>query len=97
MKGMLIGLSYAIQGFFQLLGTILILPFSFKKHSYPSCGFYYYSTNVVIGLGGFIIFSWVAKKYKYRERNEPSRVHQYAEEYYSNPDVYATQSYLVST
>ena len=32
-----------------------------------------------------IVFVWVAKGYKYRQRDEVSRVRQYAEEYYSNP------------
>ena len=91
MKGMLIGLSFAIQGLFQLLGTILILPFSLREHSYPSCGFFYYSVNVLLGLFGFVVFVWVAKKYSYRKRDKPSRVHQYAEEYYSNPRVYAAK------
>lgn len=83
MKGMLIGLSYAIKGLFQMMGTIFILFFSFQPTSSPSCGFYYYTANIVIGLVIFAIFSYVAKRYKYRERDEPYRIHQYAEKYYS--------------
>ena len=38
MKGMLIGLSYAITGLFKMVGTVFILFFSFQPTSSPSCG-----------------------------------------------------------
>ena len=41
--------------------------------------------NIVIGLIAVLTYMWVAKKYKYRERDEICEVHRYAEEYYSNP------------
>lgn len=84
MKGMLIGLSYAIKGFFNLMGTILIL--SFYQLDFPSCGFGYYSMNVMIGVITFVTFVKVSKRYKYRERDEPSKEREYAENYYSNPN-----------
>ena len=87
MKGLLIGLLYAIKGLDQLLGTILVVPFvvGYIHHSYMSCGFYYYLVNIVIGLIAVLTYTWVAKKYKYRERDEICEIHRYAEEYYSNP------------
>lgn len=85
MKGVLVGLSYAINGVFHLVGTLLILPFS--GLSLPSCGFGYYSMNVVIGVIAFVVFLWVGKQYRYRVRDEPSKERQYAEDYYSNSIV----------
>ena len=83
MKGMLIGLGFAIQGVFNLLGPALKIPFRDWKYSFFSCGFVYYSMNVVIGIFSFLLLTCVAKRYKYRERDEPSRERQFAEEYYS--------------
>ena len=85
MKGLLIGLLYAIKGLYQLLATILVVPFAVGHYSQMSCGFYYYLVNIVIGLIAVLTYIWVAKKYKYRERDEICEVHRYAEEYYSNP------------
>ena len=91
MKGLLIGLLYAIKGLYQLLATLLVVPFAvhYTTHSshvgQMSCGFYYYLVNIVIGLIAVLTYMWVAKKYKYRERDEICEVHRYAEEYYSNP------------
>ena len=90
MKGLLIGLLYAIKGLYQLLATLLVVPFT-VGYSHPShvgqmsCGFYYYLVNIVIGLIAVLMYMWVTKKYKYRERDEICEVHRYAEEYYSNP------------
>ena len=91
MKGLLIGLLYAIKGLYQLLATLLVVPFDVGYTSHPShvgqmsCGFYYYLVNIVIGLIAVLTYMWVAKKYKYRERDEICEVHRYAKEYYSNP------------
>ena len=90
MKGLLIGLLYAIKGLYQLLATLLVVPFAASYTSHPShvrqmsCGFYYYLVNIVIGLIAVLTYMWVAKKYKYRERDEICEVHRYAEEYYSS-------------
>ncbi len=39
--------------------------------------------NIVIGIVAFLVYVCVARRYKYRMRDEPSHVHRYAEEYYS--------------
>ena len=92
MKGLLIGLLYAIKGLYQVLrhsscGTLCCgLHLSFPSTGKQlSCGFYYYLANIVIGLIAVLVYMWVAKKYRYRERDEPCNVRRYAEEYYSNP------------
>jgi hypothetical protein len=50
-----------------------------------SCGFYFYLVNIVIGLLAVLVYAWVAKRYRYRVRDELCNVHQYGEDYYSNP------------
>ena len=80
MKGSLIGFFFAIRGFFQLLNSIIVVPFSLK-HPWASgemlenppvtnCGFVYLLFTCVVGLIGLILFSVAAKKYKYRKRDE---------------------------
>ena len=86
MKGLLIGVLYAIRGLYQLIAALLTLPFIvLVDRFHPSCGFYFYLVNVVIGLVAVLVYVWVAKRYRYRVRDELCNVHQYAEEYYSNP------------
>ena len=88
MKGLLIGTFFAIKGVFQLLGVLAIyLPISIKCNSYtkfPFCGFTYYLINVVIALIGLIAFTITARRYQYRQRDEPDNIYRYAEEYYAN-------------
>ena len=80
MKGLLIGLLYAIKGLYQLLATILVVPFAVGYSTHPdhpkvpnhfaqiSCGFYYYLVNIVIGLIAVLTYMWVADKYEYSNR-----------------------------
>ena len=87
MKGLLIGVLYAIRGFYQTVAAILLIPFYFVPHLSRitlSCGFFFYLINIVIGLVAVLVYVWVAKRYRYRVRDELCNVHQYAEEYYSN-------------
>ena len=85
MKGLLIGVLYAIRGLYQLIAALLTLPFIVLVDMFhPSCGFYFYLVNMVIGLVAVLVYAWVAKRYRYRVRDELCNVHQYAEEYYSN-------------
>ena len=85
MKGLLIGVFYAIRGLYQVLGALLMLPYNYLgAHMNPSCGFYFYLMNLVIGLVAVLVYVWVAKRYRYRVRDELCNVHQYAEEYYFN-------------
>ena len=97
MKGMLIGLWYAIKGLFELLATLLVIPFMFWKHSFPSCGFAYYLVNIVIGVFALTVYVCVARRYKKRERDEPYNIRQYAEEYYSNPQQEPHYDYSISS
>ena len=104
MKGLLIGLFFAIRGLFQFLNSIIIIPFSLK-HPWASgemlehppvtnCGFIYLLFTCVVGLIGLILFSVAAKKYKYRARNAEDLFRQAdIEEIY---DRYITQASMDS-
>ena len=80
MKGLLVGVFFAIRGLFQFLNSIIIIPLSLKQSwasremiEHPpvtNCGFVYLSLTSVTGLIGLILFSLAAKKYKYRTRDE---------------------------
>ena len=83
MKGLLIGAFFAINGLFHLLSVLgIFLPFTFWKLRFPSCSFGYYLTSIFVSFVGLVIYTCVARRYKLRERDEPSRIHIYAEEYY---------------
>ena len=95
MKGTLIGLLFAIRGLFQFLSVVVIavtisISWQYKndphdRHDLPSCGFVYYLISMIVGISAFFLYVHVARKYKYRVRDEPSKERQYAEEYYSKP------------
>ena len=77
MKGLLIGLFFAIKGIFQLISTIILFLFSTnaiwaRRHvkAVTNCGFGYLLFTCVAALIGLILFSIVAKRYKYRERDD---------------------------
>ena len=87
MKGLLIGVFYAIRGFYQTAAAILLIPIYLLPHfsrATLSCEFFFYLINMVIGLVAVLVYVWVAKRYRYRVRDELCNVHRYAEEYYSN-------------
>ena len=94
MKGLLVGVFFAIRGLFQFLNSIVIIPLSLK---YPwaskemidhppvtSCGFVHLLLTSVTGLIGLILFSLVAKKYKYRTRDEGMFLQRDVEEVYDH-------------
>ena len=80
MKGLLVGVFFAIRGLFQFLNSIVIIPLSMKQPwaskemiDHPpvtNSGFVYLMITSVTGLIGLILFSLAAKKYKYRTTDE---------------------------
>lgn len=84
MKGLLIGFLYAIKGLNEMVATSLTIPFAAVNASHPSCGLYYYLVNIAIGLIAVLVYVWVARRYRYRVRDEPCHVRQFAEDYYTN-------------
>ena len=99
MKGLLVGVFFAIRGLFQFLNSIITIPLSLKQpwastpmieHSpVTNCGFVYLLFTCVTGLIGLILFSLAAKRYKYRTRDEGMFHQQVVEEVY---DRYLTQA-----
>ena len=86
MKGLIIGISFAIRGAFEFLATTFVIPFAYGFHavSLPSCGMVYYLVNMCVCVCTVLVYMCVARRYKCRERDEPCHVHRYVEEYYSN-------------
>ena len=82
MKGLFIGLMLAQYGLFGFLSA-LFSKLKFHQPFFPTGGFLYLVLNTVLCLIFVIVYVKVAKNYKYRERDEPSNIRQYAEEYYS--------------
>ena len=71
MKGLLIGIFFAIKGVFQLLAVLTVyLPFISwsSDSSFPSCGFVYYLINVAIALIGITVYTWAAANYQYKQQ-----------------------------
>ena len=86
MTGLLIGIFFAIKGFFQLLGFITTLPFSVTNFwinkAVFSCGFIYLLLTCIVGLIGFILFLFVAMRYTYRKRDDENFNQFHVEEVY---------------
>ena len=80
MKGFLIGVFFAIRGIFQLLSSLALFPFSSdsiwsegKMKTNPpvtNCGFGYLLSISIVAVVGSLLFGVVARRYKYRERDD---------------------------
>ena len=79
MKGVQIGMLFAVRGFYQLEGALFVVPFSlnFWKHGHlgsnppvTSCGFGYFLLTIFIAVIGLVCFVVCARKYKYQVRDE---------------------------
>ena len=84
MKGLLVGILFTVEGVFQLIGVIILAPFTIWKFeiSFPSCGFVYYLVNILVSLIGLVAYIYISRIYQYRQRDEPDNTYRYAEEYY---------------
>ena len=94
MKGLLVGIFFAIQGFFQLIGYVSTLPLSLTHYwtqvpTVVSCGFIYLFFTSVVGLFGLVLFLIAVKRYKYRKRDHENFSQHEIEEVYSR---YLTQA-----
>ena len=79
MKGLVLGIAYAIIGLFATLCGIVLLQLHKIEHY---CGFWYYLTSSLIIVVSIILFCFVAKWYKQRTRDEPHNDHLFVEQYY---------------
>ena len=85
MKGFLIGITYALRGFSDMLGPLfgfLLGWFWPRREGVPSCGMVFYLVTLVLGIFSLFLFVYVSSHYKYRVRDEPCRVQQYVENFY---------------
>ena len=87
MKGLLIGLTYSIRGFFESLALTL----QFLLHidtEYPLDNFRieFYVANILVGVVCLLVYAHMARKYKLRVRDEVCNVHRFVEEYYSKTE-----------
>ena len=90
MKGVLVGLLFAVRGFFQLIAAVVLFPFSLKnpwnivakETPQISCEFSYYLVTSIIALVGLVLFMIAARKYKYRKREEEPYSQSRVEEIY---------------
>ena len=87
MKGLLVGVFFAIKGLFQFISAVAVVPFAIPNiwnqiHSVTNCGFGYYLFTVVAASIGLVIFSIVVRRYSYRQRDERPYDTRFAENYY---------------
>ena len=90
MKGLILGVFYAIRGFFMLMGLTVIFPFSIhhfwpdsaERSSFFTCGFSYYLLACILGGLGILFFLATAKWYRHRQREDRPYSYAYVENYY---------------
>jgi len=84
MKGILIGLSFTVQGIFQFIGNVGITRLLYIRIKNTSiCGAYYYLANMCIIVALLLTFVCIAKKYSLRKRDYVCHVYRFVEEYFS--------------
>ena len=80
MKGLLVGVFFCIRAVYQLISGLALIPFSSESlwdsdhmREHPpvtNCGFGYLLFTCVVALIGLILLLVVARRYKYRERDD---------------------------
>ena len=80
MNGVLIGIFFALKGAFQLLGSTILILFSFWQDS-PRAGLVYFLVNIVISVVGIVAFTVTARRYQYRQRDEFCNIRKYIEDF----------------
>ncbi len=83
MKGVLIGLTYSIRGLYELLAFGL----HFIQNVHTKSKVEYSLVIVVVGIVFLLVYRRVARKYKYRVRDELCNIQQFVEEYYSKTEA----------
>ena len=85
MTGLFIGLFLAIRGLFQFISSVVLYPFfsldAFWNHNQPvlTCGFGYLLFTCLVGLLSLISLTVVARRYKYRQRDDAPYNRMYAD------------------
>ena len=87
MIGVAIGIHFFTKTIYHMISLCLITVFVYTDTQLTSyCGRVYYAVNTTIGALGFVVFCVLARRYKYRKRDEPGddRIYQFAEDYYKH-------------
>ena len=79
MKGIFIGLSYAVSDIICVIGTLLY--FAWNKEIF-SCGIWFYLSTLVLAVVSSALLGLVIRWYKARERDEITRSQDLVEEVY---------------
>ena len=91
MKGLLLGIIYGTFGLMTILGTLVLYPFTLVfrtgRDARPSCGFWYFLAAGILVLIAIVIFCFVGKWYKKRERDEEPHSQRFVEDYYERYTV----------
>lgn len=91
MKGLLVGVYFAIKGVFQAISAVAVVPFALqriwikklgKNPPVTNCAFGYYLVTITVASIGLILFTIVVKRYRYRQRDERPYDQRFAEQYY---------------
>ena len=103
MKGLLVGAFLTIRAFFQLVSGATLLPFAYEPlwnrpylREHPpvtNCGFGYFLTTCSISFVGLFLFLIVARRYKYRERDDRPYDQRFAVDVYGRYIEQAYSSY----
>ena len=67
MKGLFIGLTFAVKGFFEFLSSATFLLFYLLSDSLSNYRTIYFAVTTVVGVVGLILFVYFARSYKLRE------------------------------
>ena len=97
MKGLLVGVFFAIKGLFQFISAAAVVPFAIPGiwnsiNPVTNCAFGYYLLNIVVALTGLVIFTIVIRRYRYRQRDERPYDPRFVEQYYERYIGIASQS-----
>ena len=81
MRGLMVALFLSARGLGSLIGLNLPIPYRYLHSAPLGCGFYYFLTRTFITFFIFIIFVFLAKRYKLRVRDNEINVHIIAEDH----------------
>ena len=90
MKGLLFGVFFGIRAIFQSISSIALLPFTShviwdnRTLSPVSCLSGYFIFTVVAAVFGLILFSVLARRYQYRQRDDHPYDQRFVVDYYSH-------------
>ena len=82
MNSFLIGLSFMLYTVFRVLGLVFHDLWSFQRRLTPTCGIWFYLTNLVAALAISLLLLFIKRWYKARERDDITMSQMMVEEIY---------------